>query len=61
VHWKSVLDILEEKADLKEWYFQHDERVGWRQTRHEELKNTGYYDQRNSGAAAIAVVIATKR
>jgi len=59
--WNSILDIIKGKADIIELYFHHDESHGWVKTNKESLANSGYYDQKNAGAAAIAAVFATKR
>lgn len=58
--WALVLDAFRGRADIKQWYFCHEPGSGWHERLPESLANVSYYDQKNPGAAAIAVVIATK-
>lgn len=59
--WGNILDVLKKGADVMEWYYCHTAGEGWGQTPPEALADTSYYDRGNPGAAAIAVVVATKK
>ncbi len=58
-HWQQLLDRVRPQARVQELYFKHDEN-GWSRCGPEELAEVGYWDQRNYGAAALAVCLATK-
>lgn len=57
--WQHLLDIARSKGKVYEHYFKHSHN-GWSIAQPHELDNTGYYDQHNSGAAAIAAAFIIK-
>lgn len=60
VSWKKLLAHITPDTETKEWYFRHTYGRGWTEVAPEELQYTGYYDQRNAGAAGLAVAYITK-
>ena len=60
-HWQRLINIVQSKAKVQEWYFRHTFGKGWSSVHPDELQYIGYYDQANSGAAGLAAVYITKR
>lgn len=58
--WQVLLNNVSSMSHIREFYFHHTNRDGWHESQPEELIYTGYADQANAGAAAIAVAIITK-
>jgi len=59
-HWSRLLDVVRNKVRIKEWFFRHTNSYGWHLVPAEELAFTGYRDQRNFGAAGLAVAVMEK-
>jgi SAM-dependent methyltransferase len=58
--WQSLLTVAKPHAIVTDWYFHHSENAGWSRANAEDLRNVGYYDEKNAGAAALAVAFLTK-
>ena len=59
--WRSLLNIAQPTAVVAEWYFHHAGDAGWCRSDPQTLQDVGYYDEKNAGAAALAVAWLTKR
>lgn len=60
-HWARLLEPLRKNHEVKEWFFRHTFKAGWRNVPASELALTGYFDQANAGAAGLAVMLMTKK
>jgi len=58
--WQELLDTVRDHATTQELYFGHG-HGGWARVDAEDLRETGYADQRNAGAAGLAAVILSKQ
>ncbi len=59
--WQELLRTVREQAEIAELYFKHDTQRGWLACLPEALRDTGYWDQRNHGAAGLAACLIRKR
>lgn len=60
-HLQRLLEGVWSKATCTELYFRYTDKDGWVSTRAQELAFTGYYDQKNAGAAGLAAVHVEKK
>jgi len=60
-HWNRLIDVVRDQVKISELYFRHTHHSGWHQVPPVELAYTGYHDQRNFGAAGLAVGILEKK
>jgi SAM-dependent methyltransferase len=58
--WQYLLAVARPYATVHESYFSHSPETGWSFAEPDALRSVGYYDQKNAGAAAIAVAYLTK-
>ena len=58
--WQVLLDTVRDRAAAHELYFGHGQG-GWGRVDAEDLRETGYFDQRNAGAAGLAAVVLEKQ
>jgi len=57
---QELLETVRPHATVHELYFGHAHGGGWSRSHPEDLRATGYLDQRNAGAAGLAAVIVEK-
>lgn len=58
---QDLLDVIRPRAGTQELYFAHSRQGGWSSSDPHDLEETGYRDQENAGAAALAAVLIVKK
>ena len=59
-HWQRLLGALRAGGRVSEHYFRHRGRAGWGEVEADALRDSGYRDEANSGAAGLAVAYVEK-